>query len=477
MRKLVSPLILFWRKYRTKSKRQNISINWNPDIAEELVRYAVLAYEDKETVEKALPNRNFHWFEARGGLALDTQAFACDMDNGDLAISFRGTKEWRDWITDLKFKKKKLMSFSGNECIRVENFDTEVHGGFSDALDAIWSDKTYEYDNSRKHSGTTLTEFLADKFDPEEPDKRQVWLTGHSLGGALATIAAARIQLSTSGMVPFRDQIGGLITIGSPRVLGPYASYELEEQLTDDKIFRIYRTFDPVPAFPRIRYKHVSGERCVIGNGGELVLGARKSRWLMSLVAQGLRVLEDIAGAAIPGQHRLNGLIADHDKQAYYESVRGFVPGTTMHAIPLFKSIASSSVKLLLVAGGVVGGLTLFGADDFDIARIENELSTNLYEVRAQMIATGDCKEAEIVYIGTSTTLNFNPAQDAVEFKISKDLSDPSINHLSFEIANTEKNIQLGGVTGMFDAATPNRINTALNKYRQICNSYVVFQN
>jgi pimeloyl-ACP methyl ester carboxylesterase len=64
----------------------------------------------------------------------------------------------------------------------------KVHKGFSDALDEVWQD-LHVYVKGLQNEGRT------------------VWITGHSLGAALATLAAYRYE-----------DVQGLYTFGSPRV-------------------------------------------------------------------------------------------------------------------------------------------------------------------------------------------------------------------------------------------------------------------
>jgi len=63
-----------------------------------------------------------------------------------------------------------------------------VHKGFKDALDAIWGD-------------------LEPRLQEHARARRPIWLTGHSLGAALATLAAARL-----------GAVQGLYVFGSPLV-------------------------------------------------------------------------------------------------------------------------------------------------------------------------------------------------------------------------------------------------------------------
>ncbi len=140
---------------------------------------SALAYADEGEISDAaaewgLPKCSFI---SREG----TQVFVAA--NADIVVvAFRGTEpgEREDWLTDVNFPT--LPGPAG-----------EVHRGFLAALNSVWIDV---------HEGIRS---LCDR-------KQGVWLTGHSLGAALATLAAARLELQQ------RDPIGGLYTFGSPRV-------------------------------------------------------------------------------------------------------------------------------------------------------------------------------------------------------------------------------------------------------------------
>ena len=99
-----------------------------------------------------------------------------------LTIAFRGTevKELSDVKADLNVDSVKAEYFHGN-----------VHEGFQTEVDKLWN--------------IIVTYVMKNKKD------RTIFVTGHSLGAAMATIVAARFY-------KLKFKLGGLYTYGSPRV-------------------------------------------------------------------------------------------------------------------------------------------------------------------------------------------------------------------------------------------------------------------
>ena len=98
-----------------------------------------------------------------------------------VAAVFRGTDEIADWLDNLN-----VMPVSGPFGM--------VHKGFYEALMDIWPGMRKELRVMRTH----------DKF------RRPLWLAGHSLGGAMATLAASQL-------VEDDEPFYGVYTFGSPR--------------------------------------------------------------------------------------------------------------------------------------------------------------------------------------------------------------------------------------------------------------------
>jgi hypothetical protein len=96
-----------------------------------------------------------------------------------------------------------------------------VHKGFLSALDEVWSGE----DGLEAH----LTRLITDN------PKRPLWITGHSLGGALAALAFARIK-----------NAAGLYVFGSPRTgNGEFAAF-----FKDKPVFRLENAGDPIIRVP-----------------------------------------------------------------------------------------------------------------------------------------------------------------------------------------------------------------------------------
>ncbi len=166
--------------------------------------------------------------------------------NDELVIlCFRGTemRKWDDIITDMRAwqveipEKKKpksdqakaLSSITGNANTTTKLQAPKFHEGFWIALHGVWE---------QIEQNAVWKSFKA-------PTKKQVWITGHSLGGALATLAAYRLVRDE---VISADQISGVFTFGQPRVgdgrfVGGYTG-------TRDRHYRFINNCDVVTMIP-----------------------------------------------------------------------------------------------------------------------------------------------------------------------------------------------------------------------------------
>jgi len=144
-------------------------------------------------------------------------------------VSFRGTEpdEWGDVLDDALYAMAPWI-----------HAGTHVHLGFKAALDRVWE---------------SLEGVLAPVIAA-----RRVWFTGHSLGAALATLAADRFP-----------ETAGVCTFGSPRV-GDRAFARGYDERFGLRAARYVNDADVVTHVPPrliFPYKHVSGARFIDPEG------------------------------------------------------------------------------------------------------------------------------------------------------------------------------------------------------------------
>lgn len=171
----------------------------------------------------------------------DTQGFVA-WDDHVVLLSFRGTEQnFADWLGNLKVTSQSTIAY-GN-----------VHKGFYKGF----------------HQAKSQIDAI---LRTAEASSKPLWVTGHSLGGALAVIAGAEYRGEYS--------LAGLYTYGQPK-LGGEPLRTFYEQHYPGRYFRFVNHQDVVPMVPP-GYQHC----------GQLV-------WFNS---QGRRVERSAAALAAPGE-------------------------------------------------------------------------------------------------------------------------------------------------------------------------------
>jgi triacylglycerol lipase len=205
-------------------------LGWNAGVAYSLANVAALAYEREKFVREFLGDRGWDvqaiqivrhlpWFKA-----WSETGWLAARRGEDLILAFRGTEppSLFNWLTNLAVAPMAASKFIAGAVGRV-------HAGFGTALAAVWPEIE-----------RTLRRFA------EEGGKR-LWLTGHSLGGALAFLAATAVGLANPGFGGMR--LAGLYTCGQPRV-GDRAFVEAAMEKLAGRYFRIVHGSDIVPHVP-----------------------------------------------------------------------------------------------------------------------------------------------------------------------------------------------------------------------------------
>ncbi|CAK7327354.1 unnamed protein product [Dovyalis caffra] len=161
-----------------------------------------------------------------------------------LVVAFRGTEQarWKDLRTDLMVVPAGLNPERIGGDFKQE---VQVHSGFLSA-----------YDSVRIRIISIIKLLIGDTYNGAEPPfKWHVYVTGHSLGGALATLLA--LELSSSQLVKHGAISVTMYNFGSPRV-GNKKFAEVYNQKVKDS-WRVVNHRDIVPTVPRLMgYCHVA---------------------------------------------------------------------------------------------------------------------------------------------------------------------------------------------------------------------------
>jgi hypothetical protein len=204
---------------------------YNTKLALSLAKASLLIYQDKKYVAeisrrwKIDIKSNFRYFNNRGR---DTQAFMFRTENF-MVLAFRGSQEIQDWYTNFSTKLRQF-TIRKEGVTTISSYKGRVHTGFFLGWASIERSVLDQISRWRKdclQKGQVLPPLL---------------ITGHSLGGALATMAAA--ALSENGI-----DVAGLYTFGQPRVGDWVFTRQLNNTL-NGKVFRFVNNNDIVPHVP-----------------------------------------------------------------------------------------------------------------------------------------------------------------------------------------------------------------------------------
>jgi hypothetical protein len=187
--------------------------NWLETFADDLL---IKGVDSRQFLEKILQKSGFNLLGTVN--VADTQAFICKREVANeapyLVIAFRGTEmKVSDWLTDA-------------DAVPTENGALKVHTGFLKAL-------TVKTDSRGRTALQCISEILSSN---ESSSGLPIYITGHSLGGALALLTTREIA---------SDITGACYTYGAPRV----ANYEYFEGIRTP-VFRVVNSADIVPRVP-----------------------------------------------------------------------------------------------------------------------------------------------------------------------------------------------------------------------------------
>jgi triacylglycerol lipase len=154
-----------------------------------LARASQLAYRDEATIKAGIADvigDKLDDFLFLTDPVTNTQGYIASFDNS-IVICFRGTEDLADWLQDgqivlVPFRQIGL-----------------IHLGFRNALDSVYP-----------AIEATLRKFAG--------KGRTLWVTGHSLGAALAMLSTAYLRFPADPTKILPRPVAGLYTFGQPRV-------------------------------------------------------------------------------------------------------------------------------------------------------------------------------------------------------------------------------------------------------------------
>jgi len=195
-------------------------------------------YEDNRMARKLfiakLQGGGFKLIKTFYSKETDTQAFLAQSDDGYAVLAFRGTEVSKR--EDVKIDI---------EATRVSVLDGRIHAGFRIA-----------YESVAKEIEASILKL---KDTP-------LYITGHSLGAALATVATQRLEHNPR----IREIIAACYTFGSPRVGDSHYDIEFKSP-----IYRVVNTTDIVTIIPLLAmgYIHIGDVRFLGSGDGDFRRG------------------------------------------------------------------------------------------------------------------------------------------------------------------------------------------------------------
>ncbi|KAL4461985.1 hypothetical protein ABPG74_000830 [Tetrahymena malaccensis] len=217
------------------------AFEYDVDMAEKLSAYSLASYCSSsrltswtcgKTCDRVEPLKDVKTFENEKELFY---MIGYSQKEDAIVIATRGTLPWsiNNWLTDLSASKVEYQN-----CQKCQ-----VHQGFQQAFSSIIDSLKTEFSKMRK-----------------QYQNSKIYITGHSLGGALATLLVPEIYKLNNNM-----PVDAFITQGSPRVGNQHFSNWFAENNNFSKMSaRITLNKDPVVQLPAysfpFSFKHIGNE-------------------------------------------------------------------------------------------------------------------------------------------------------------------------------------------------------------------------
>jgi pimeloyl-ACP methyl ester carboxylesterase len=234
-----------------------------------LARACELAYNAEP--EGPLKFRSELGLDARLISADNTQVYVAQNDQA-IVVAFRGSEApttldgLKDWLLTNANNYLILPEGQSGTEFAAAGVGARFHRGFLEALAMVWEKLLTAVDQAQKTK------------------ERPLWITGHSLGGALALLAAWRFNRN---FISVKE----IVTFGAPMIGNDAAAKAFEQQFSG-KIFRYVDLEDVVPHLPSVSLLANAYTHCL----AEVPLAAAKAA-----AAAALETLRQSAGESAKG--------------------------------------------------------------------------------------------------------------------------------------------------------------------------------
>jgi hypothetical protein len=208
---------------------------YEPEVAYTLSVAAGWAYADGQTLANKLEyyglveNSVMDFEVTNTAMSIAAAAFLIRSKSGRVGVlSFRGTE--LESNTDLMTDCNVCAKLFGSEADA-----THVHAGLCDSVEVLWDDVEDALDVATTRDG----------METHPKPLEVLYVTGHSLGGAMAVLAAARIFATPR----FKGLLAGVYTFGAPAVGDEKFAQSCHGKF-GERTFRHVNDCDVVPHFP-----------------------------------------------------------------------------------------------------------------------------------------------------------------------------------------------------------------------------------
>ncbi len=204
--------------------------NYNPGNNYQLAELCSLVYQEDAIIKSQIEKWNNHDKHLNLKLDIfnkDSFRFMVLSNQNFVILIFRGTVNLENWLTDFDTKQVPFKKGRG-----------KVHQGFYDSI-------------------LELEPYINNIITKRCTENQDLYITGHSLGGAQATIAAMQCESLKS--------FTNITTFGEPKIGNAEFINFVNGSLNSDipsgksRLFRQVNQYDPVPYVPFFSYYHEGG--------------------------------------------------------------------------------------------------------------------------------------------------------------------------------------------------------------------------